>query len=335
MSGRADGPSSREDNVIRPTHGLGPRVLLVNASILIAVWAVASPVVAMDGRTRDRIAFASDRSGNFEIYVMNADGSGVTNLSNHAANDLFPAWSPDGKRIAFARGSGLARELYVMDRDGANQTRLTFNSVADVQPVWSPSGRELAFVRFGTDGNRDIYVMRSEPNAAARQVTADAALFDILPDWAPNDRIAFSSDRGAGSDPNAVYSVKADGTKLRLLTPPALFAGGPGWSPDGDRLVASDQFCGFCSESDIVVIDLGDGSITHVTDSPENDVDPDFSPDGRRIAYDSGTVDVPEPGDFGPPDILVVDAQGSGTAVNLTDDPLASDIQPDWEPRGA
>ncbi len=321
--------------MIRPMQRFGARVELATVTILIAACAVASPVVAMDGRSRDRIAFASDRSGNFEIYVMNADGSSVTNLSNNPANDLFPAWSPDGKRIAFARGSGLGRELYVMDRDGSNQTRLTFNAVADVQPVWSPSGHELAFVRFGADGNRDIYVMRSEPNGATRPLTADAALFDILPDWAPNDRIAFSSDRGAGSDPNAVYSVKADGTKLRRLTPPDLLAGGPGWSPDGDRLVASDQFCGFCSESDIVVVDLGDGSIIRVTDSPENDVDPDFSPDGRWIAYDSGTVDVPESGDFGPPDILVVAAQGGGTAVNLTNDPLATDIQPDWEPRGA
>lgn len=321
--------------MIGPTpQSTGRRAVVAVSICMISAAMVATPVVAGGVAPADHIAFASDRSGNFEIYSMNADGSGVMNISNHPANDLFPAWSPDGKRIAFARGSGFARELYVMDRDGANQTRLTFNAVADVQPVWSPNGREIAFVRFGADGNRDIYVMRSEPNGATRQLTADAALFDILPDWAPNDRIAFSSDRGAGSDPNAVYSVKADGTKLRLLTPPDLLAGGPGWSPDGDRLVASDQFCGFCSESDIVVIDLGNGSITHVTDSAENDVDPDFSPDGRRIAYDSGTIDIPEPGDFGPPDIFVIDARGSGSAVNLTNDPVAADIQPDWEPHG-
>lgn len=316
----------------RTPRSTGRRAVVAVFICMIAAVMLATPVAAGGVAPADHIVFASDRSGNFEIYTMNADGSGVVNLTNDPANDLFPAWSPDGGRIAFARGSGLGRELYVMDRDGSHQTRLTNNAVADVQPVWSPNGREIAFVRFGSNQNRDIFVMQVEPGAVALQITNEPALFDILPDWAPQDRIAFSSNRGPGPDDNAVFSVKRDGSKVRRLTPPELFAGSPGWSPDGDRLAVSDNFCGFCPEGDIVVVTIGNAATTQVTDTPENDINPDFSPDGRRIAYDSGTLDIPEPGDFGPPDIFVIDARGSGSAVNLTNDPVAADIQPDWEP---
>lgn len=295
-------------------------------ALLATAFSTASPISAHEG---DRIAFASDRSGNAEIYVMNSDGSHVVNLSNDPAQDFFPNWSPDG-RIVFARGSGSLRELWVMRADGTNQTRLTFNTVADVQPVWSPNGKQLAFVRFGPDGDRKIYVMNAEPNGATVQVVDGPGFLDILPDWAPNGRIAFSSDRGDG-DQNGVFSVKADGSKLRRLTAPELFAGSPGWSPNDGEIAVVDNFCGACPESDVVVINLESGEIRQLTDSVENEAFPDFSRDGGRIAYDAGSIDVPEPGDFGPPDIYVIDADG-GAANNLTNSPEFNDIHADWEP---
>src|SRR5688572_3044429 len=102
----------------RRTTVAGALIVLVTAAL------TAGPISADEG---DRIVFASDRLGNFEIYVMNADGSSPVNLTNNAAQDFFPNWSPDGKRIVFARGSGSLRELYVMNANGTNQTRLTFN----------------------------------------------------------------------------------------------------------------------------------------------------------------------------------------------------------------
>jgi hypothetical protein len=84
-----------------------------------------------------RIAFASNRDGNFEIYVMNADGSGVTRLTNNPAND-WPSWSPDGKRIAFDSNRDGNFEIYVMNADGSGQTNLTNNQAEDWGPSWSP-----------------------------------------------------------------------------------------------------------------------------------------------------------------------------------------------------
>ena len=93
-----------------------------------------------------RIAFAADRDGNAEVYVMNADGTGQTNLTSNPAMDSSPAWSPDGSKIAFASDRGGNADIYVMDADGTGQARLTDSPVAEQALAWSPDGARIAFV---------------------------------------------------------------------------------------------------------------------------------------------------------------------------------------------
>jgi len=109
-----------------------------------------SPVAGSSGA--GRIAFFSDRDGDYEIFVMDADGRNQTNLTNNTCHDCFPAWSPDGRRIAFASdligndeilllGSYYSNpyyEIFVMDADGRNQTQLTHNEISDMYPDWCP-----------------------------------------------------------------------------------------------------------------------------------------------------------------------------------------------------
>ena len=87
----------------------------------------------------ERIAFASDRDGNFEIYVINADGSGPTRLTRNAFIEGNPAWSADGSRISFDSDHDGNRQIYVMNADGSNQTNLTNNVAEDSNPAWSPA----------------------------------------------------------------------------------------------------------------------------------------------------------------------------------------------------
>src|SRR5437016_2932368 len=93
-----------------------------------------------DPRIIEQMPFTSTRDGNFEIYAMNADGTGVTRLTNHPAADAKPSWSPDGTKIAFTSNRDGNFEIYAMNTDGTGVTRLTNHAAADISPAWSPNG---------------------------------------------------------------------------------------------------------------------------------------------------------------------------------------------------
>ncbi len=159
-----------------------------------------------------RIAFASNRTGNLEIYSMSAGGKGQTRLTTDPAVDTEPSWSPDGSKIAFASARSGGGDIYVMNADGTDQVRLTTDEAADSSPTWSPDGTEIAFASTRT-GNGDIYVMSADGRGETR-VTANAAA-DASPDWSPDGtKIAFASKRTGNGD---IYLIEG-GTQTRLTT---------------------------------------------------------------------------------------------------------------------
>src|SRR5204862_420904 len=111
----------------------------------------------------DKIVFSSNRDGNFEIYAMNTDGTGATRLTNHAAADISPAWSPDGSKIVFASNRDGNFEIYVMNADGSAPLRLTNNPAVEGEPGWSPDSGKIVFCS-NRDGlfNSEVYVMNAD-----------------------------------------------------------------------------------------------------------------------------------------------------------------------------
>lgn len=164
-----------------------------------------------------KIVFVSDRdtlpdgSRRFHIFVMNAaDGTGVTRLTNLAADDAQPAWSPDSTRIAFATNRDADDEIYVMNADGTNPVNLSKSSAADLGPAWSPDGTKIAFYSKRDGNDFAVYVMNADGTGAV-QVTA-SLVPDELPAWSPDGQyIAFDSDAD-------LYFVNADGTNQRQLS---------------------------------------------------------------------------------------------------------------------
>ena len=188
-------------------------------------WA---PAWSRDGR----IAFASDREGSVELYVMAGDGSNPTRLTYNAGFNGVFRWSPDGGRIAFSSNRDGLPELYVMAADGSNPTRVTYNVGYKGQPAWSSDGNKIAFGCEVWSGNPDICRINSDGTNFVR-LTSDPAM-DSGAAFSPVDgRIAFETARfGANSE---IAIMEADGSVRRL----AAGTGGvqPTWSPDGSRLV--------------------------------------------------------------------------------------------------
>ena len=129
-----------------------------------------------------KIAFTSERDGNIDIYVMNADGSEQKRLTNSPAQDANPSFSPDGNKIAFTSNRDGNVEIYVMNADGTEQKKLTNNSVVDYTPSWSPDGNKIAFRR-GMDENSDIYAMNSDGSEQIRLTNNPD--YDGHPAWSP------------------------------------------------------------------------------------------------------------------------------------------------------
>lgn len=129
-----------------------------------------------------RIAFYSDRDGQSGIYVMNADDSGVTRLTNESIADCALSWSPDGTRIVFRSERDGNYEIYVMNADGSGQTNLTNSPATDVNPSWSPDGTRIAF-QSDRDGNDEIYVMNADGSGVTR--LTDNPAYDGEPSWGP------------------------------------------------------------------------------------------------------------------------------------------------------
>jgi TolB protein len=182
-----------------------------------------APVVSPDGK---KIAYSSNRAGNFDIWVANIDGSGARNLTSTLSNDTAPCWSPSGLEIAFTSGRSGSAQLWVMDQEGLNVRRLSSVGNYNDGCAWNPS-REFAEIAYSSrleDGGFEIAVMDLS-TGQVRQLTTGRGSCEY-PTWAPNGRhLAFSCNRG-GTWQLAV--IDRMGAKLQTLSV------GPGNSVQAD-----------------------------------------------------------------------------------------------------
>lgn len=181
----------------------------------------AAPAFAPDP-DGGKVAFTSSRTtgegvdnpeGDLEVFTVNLDGTGLTQLTKNAENDFDSDFSPDGERIAFLSDRDGNVEVYSMESDGAQQTNLTRNDAADEFPSWSPDGERITFTS-DRDGDFEVYTMKADGSRQTRRTNNSAT--DSVPIFSPNGKkLAFTSDRGDDFD---VYAMKSDGSKPKRVT---------------------------------------------------------------------------------------------------------------------
>src|SRR3989441_607721 len=166
---------------------------------------------SIPGQLEGLIAFHSTRDGDFQIYVMNPDGSDVTRVTNSPGGNLDPVWAPDGKRIAFASFRTGRSEVFAINVDGTAETQLT--TEGGFPSAWSPDGTRIAFAN-SSDGDDEVFILNLDGSGVTRLTSG--AFVDDDPVWSPDGQhIAFHSTRDGDEE---IFVMNADGSGVTQLT---------------------------------------------------------------------------------------------------------------------
>ena len=268
---------------------------------------------------QNRIAFSSRRSGNYEIYTMNADGTGSTRITFAAGDDDEPSFDAAGNKILFTSDRNNSRdEIYVMNANGTGVTRLTNIAGRNNSAVFDPAGSKIAFTS-RRSGSENLFIMNSD-GSGQTQLTFLSGTASFASDPSFNNdgtRIAFESQRGGiGNSQWDIFTIKPDGTGETRLTTSPQPEHDPSYSRDGTKIV-------FVSERDgnheLYIMNSDGTDQTRLTNTPDIETNPVFSPDGRQIAFSRS----PAGG------IYTINVDGTDLAVTGA----AGDVQPAFAPQ--
>lgn len=288
---------------------------IIFSLVLTSLLGLAAANQVLSQSDNGRITFSSNRTGNYDVYVMTGDGTNQQRLTSHVNDDVLPTWSPDGKRIAFCSERDGDWEIYSMKADGTDLKKLTENTTSDRAPSWSPDGRFIAFHAF-RDGNWELYIMNAD-GQNQRRVTVDTVT-QTYPVWSPDGTyLLYHYYEWQKGDNNwEVYRIQTDGKNANKLTTNAAADLHPSWSPDGKHIAFWSDREGTW---DLFIQNENGSNQRKLLNNPPNPAELSavaWSPDSQSIVFPANH------------DLERIMLDGSGRR-NLTNR-QGNDIDPEW-----
>ena len=275
-----------------------------------------------------KIAFASDRSGKPNIWLVNEDGTGLKQLTDLQDGACQPEWSPDGKKLVFVSPCAVDRDyypnagLFLMNADGSDQKLLMKFPGGDYDPAWSPDGKYIAFTSLRRqDHLPQIYLFELADNSVVRLPDPDD-IPNSQPAWSPDGlEIAFTRSF------THVYIMSIEGKNLRLASKVedlSIQNGEADWSPDGQVLVLTQRTAGVTGAPWLATLPYADIAMFPVPiERGEYMSRARYSPDGNWLVYQAW---------LGPTDKDIYMMIANGVERQQITSGTAEDFDPTWQP---
>lgn len=317
-------PTDQPTATLRATHTSQPSDTAV---VVVIPRPTSTPMPTAVGGGEGQIAFASDRSGTTQVWIMNADGSQMQQVTDMPEGACQPEWSPDGMSLAFIspcdrnqeqyRGAG----IFIINADGSGLMPLPSVPGGDYDPAWSPDGNKIAFTSLRNGGRTRIFMIDLRDNSVER-LSAQYS-YDRQPSWSVDgSQLAFVTTQ---KGPVQIWTMDSDGSNQQLFSRSAdAINSHPVWSPDGEVILFT-QVSRTGRIPSIVAASYKDGEYSEFKYElgPVPVREANYSPDGLWLVFESW----PEGSNH---DIYVMTASGAAR-TRLTDAP-GDDFDPVWRP---
>lgn len=260
------------------------------------------------------IVFTSDRDGQSQVYIMNADGSAQRRLTDNTASDDQGSISAAGLAIAYRSKTGFNNsQIFKVNNDGSNPVQISHFTGGSNGGRWGPNARLVFSSRGDDQKGPNVYSMRSDGTDLTRLTNGPSP--DLSPSYSPDaKKIVFASGRMGVLN---ICIMNADGTQVLVLTNTDAVNDAPSFSPDGKKIAFFSQRDG---HPQIYIMNADGSAQTNISNSASSDLNPQYSPNSNEIVFSSSRT--------GRSQLYIMKDDGSN--VRRITNNNNNDTEPDW-----